>query len=283
MVDYKISLALTDPTLNYTITANIFKSQQESLPKASEDRIIVFKDIKLSTFGAHLQLVGNKDTHFTVFDYKTCKEHRTEDADLSYYSEIVEALADWTKIEVEKYSTKNVNTNIKKRSRPILQTDELIPNPDKYLDYVGMVVAFHPEVGARRTLLILTDYTENPEPFIANSDIDDAKEGIDHKLLLQCTLFDDQSDKCPALKFGDFVYLTNCDKKHKVCLEIAIRGKKDSKSNVHIIAEPDKEPKLQKLLERKRNYTPIIKRKRVRTPEPLEVATSTLRTSKLVE
>jgi hypothetical protein len=272
---------LTDPTLQYnTITTNIFKRSRESLPIVAEDHIIVFHNIQLTANGRKVQLRGNHDTHFIVFDYKTLQEHRTDDADLTVYDELVEALANWTKDEILKYSNKNGQVVVNRRGRPLLQTDEILPNSDKYLDYVGMIVDVYREIGARRTVLVLTDYTENPHPYRVDTDSDDAKEGIAHNLQLQCTLFDDQSDKCPTLKFGDFVYLRNCDKKNRICLEIAIRGDKDSKSNVQIISEPTKEPKLQKLLERKRNHTPIIKRKRPRTPEPIEVATSVLRTSK---
>lgn len=283
MTDFNASLTVTDPTLVYnTINANLFKRNRESLPKLANDYIIVFKNIKLNAFHSHLQLYGDEDTHFTVFDYKTLQTYPDKVADLTCHEDIVQAIASWTESELAKYSATSDGSLVNRQivGRPILQTDEIVPDGNRYMDYVGMIVDVLYEPFVRRTILFLTDYTENPEPFIANPTEDDAKQGIAHQLLLQCTLFDDQSDKCPPVQYGDFVYLRNCVKKKRVCLEIAIHGGKDSKSSVRILSDPTQEPLLQKLLERKRNYRPKLKRKRQKMPEPIQVNTTSLRTSK---
>lgn len=216
-----------------------------------------------------------------MFDYKTLQTYPDKVADLTCHEDIVQAIASWTESELAKYSATSDGSLVNRQivGRPILQTDEIVPDGNRYMDYVGMIVDVLYEPFVRRTILFLTDYTENPEPFIANPTEDDAKQGIAHQLLLQCTLFDDQSDKCPPVQYGDFVYLRNCVKKKRVCLEIAIHGGKDSKSSVRILSDPTQEPLLQKLLERKRNYRPKLKRKRQKMPEPIQVNTTSLRTT----
>jgi hypothetical protein len=72
------------------------------------------------------------------------------------------------------------------------------------------------------TNLLLTDYSKNPKPIAGMAH---QRQSVDVNLLIQCTLFDENSRDCPPLSHGDFVYVKNalCKLSNRGQFELAVR------------------------------------------------------------
>lgn len=219
----------------------------------------------MNTFNKNLQPVCQKNvTTYTTFELEDLQP---------YHSSGIQCDLDETDMHIlrglrafyRSTSLESKGSSYTHRGRPTLRTDQLATDPSKFFDYVGMVVQCVPEesTGTSKTNLLLTDFTINPNPYYAD---DDDVRGISCDMLLQCTLWDNQSENCPPLFFGDFVQLTNCTRNlRRGVLEIAIRGNAERKQQVHVVA-PDM-PSVADLLKRKGEYTPIPPR---REEEPMD-------------
>lgn len=221
------------------------------LPQVERGRLIVFKNIYINHFNKKLQPVSKKDsTTYVTVDLKDLKTYASEDISCPLEPLDINILKGLRSF----YNTPDEpKTFAAPVGRPTLQTDQLATHPSKFFDYVGMVVGCYPEETGRKTNLILTDYTVNPRPYFTD---DDGLKGIRSELLLQCTLWDNHSDACPDLAFGDFVSLRNCIRNtRRNILEIAIKGNTSSKK--HVVVLEENSPELAALLERKKEYVPI--------------------------
>ncbi|KAI8327317.1 hypothetical protein BD560DRAFT_442267 [Blakeslea trispora] len=257
---YSCSLRLTDPTLNQsTITMNFFRQDSSMLPMANVGDIIFTKDVKVKSFNNSPQLMNEKEMFFVCIDPHTRKAKIPTNIIMHFTrsdADIVALLYHWSLSNTVHVQAARVSSI----GRPTLTTREIHDHPSRYFDYIGMVVGCLPEQDAvRKTNLLLTDFTDNPKPYM--DDTSEHQINVAHTKLLQCTLWDENSETCPKLELGTYVFLRNCSRneKNRNVLEISVRGDRNSngpsKNRVRIL-EPN-DPLLKHLLERKSRHVSI--------------------------
>ncbi|KAI8375699.1 hypothetical protein EDC96DRAFT_304782 [Choanephora cucurbitarum] len=202
------------------------------------------------------QLTNEREMFYVCVDPHTRKAKMAQDRMVHFTrsdAEIIALLHRWSLDNISQVQAARVVSI----GRPILTTQGIYEDSSRYFDYIGMVVGCYPEEGpAHKTNLVLTDFTDNPMPFM--DDKGDYRLDIEYTKLLQCTLWDENSVRCPKLESGDYILLRNCtrNEKNRNALEISMHGDRtgstQSRNRVEILKPSDS--RLNELLERKSRY-----------------------------
>ncbi|GAA5798618.1 hypothetical protein HPULCUR_004023 [Helicostylum pulchrum] len=140
--------------------------------------------------------------------------------------------------------------------RPLLETCEIDANESKFFDYIGEVT--NVSMKDNRATLSLTDYTLNPLPIRSYAD----ETIVAKEYIINCTVWDSLVNDCKDLQPGNYVSLQNCVKKDNNPLEFSIRLR-DNENKVLLLNIEEDDPRLKKLIERKKNYTTPKSLKRI--------------------
>lgn len=172
--------------------------------------------------------------------------------------ELYEAFKAWLKAKEKFAPSTVVSTGRFGNRRSLLLTKDILNSPDKFFDYVGMIIGYFPKVNNTR-IIKLTDFTENPYPYDRSNPaiVDSGVIGnVDPKMMLECTLWDNHATNCPELKHGDYVLLNNCVRNknsgERGYLQISIRG--NTFKWPHVVKLENDDKLLKQLLVRKAQY-----------------------------
>ncbi|KAG2234419.1 hypothetical protein INT48_007167 [Thamnidium elegans] len=245
--DAMLTFYVSDPSIPCgSMSVCLFEQDIGKLDFVKEADIIIIQDFRLKLFNGNPQISINRFTKYATFTINpptlTCnKNYEITSVD----EEIINVFEQYLK-EHKESSTIDLTIRLPTR-RPVLETCEIIDNESKFFDYVGEVLEI--SIENSRATLSLTDYTLNPLP-IRNY----VEENIVKKeFIINCTVWDSLANECEDLQPGDYVSLRNCVKKDRNPLEFAIRNN-ENENKVLLLKIEEDDPRLQKLLERKKNY-----------------------------
>ncbi|KAI8090540.1 hypothetical protein BDF21DRAFT_192074 [Thamnidium elegans] len=248
IIDAMLTFYVSDPSIPCgSMSVCLFEQDIGKLDFVKEADIIIIQDFRLKLFNGNPQISINRFTKYATFTINpptlTCnKNYEITSVD----EEIINVFEQYLK-EHKESSTIDLTIRLPTR-RPVLETCEIIDNESKFFDYVGEVLEI--SIENSRATLSLTDYTLNPLP-IRNY----VEENIVKKeFIINCTVWDSLANECEDLQPGDYVSLRNCVKKDRNPLEFAIRNN-ENENKVLLLKIEEDDPRLQKLLERKKNYS----------------------------
>ncbi|KAI8371466.1 uncharacterized protein BYT42DRAFT_548329 [Radiomyces spectabilis] len=283
--DWQLTFQVIDPSIQPQskishITSNLFYESQDWLPAIQgPGDIVICKNVVLRPFNGTVQVqkIANRST-FIVVDPDTLKQRPN-----AAYA-ITPTENDWKMIRLyqqwakDRKATDRPLPTMNMPSQPKithLRTDELQPNYFPYFDYVGQVVAVN--LQGPCMVFLLTDYTENPQPM----DDEDLPTGVDARLLVQCTLWDENVRQCPAFQHGDFIHLRNCKVKQSAYgqLELAVHGEKNLQRKFRKVFKLDPaDPLLAQLQTRREAYEANKRQKRRKVNSIHEITVGVVRT-----
>ncbi|KAI7894830.1 uncharacterized protein EV154DRAFT_548711 [Mucor mucedo] len=224
---------ISDPSLESgTCCLNIFSKSFETLEAFRENRIVKMTNFYVKEFNNNPQITLNSFSKYALFTATEIRQIELVNMNLPAAPNdkaIMKALDTWNAEASGSEAMVWVPTK-----RPLLETSQLYDDPSKYFDFVGQIVdiknfdAF--------TLLVLTDFTENPYPPTLTVD----QKVLDPKYLIYCSVWDNHRSVCADLGIKDFVFLRNCVKKLTDTLEFNIHGSNNqSKPQVVRISRDD--------------------------------------------
>ncbi|KAI7879861.1 uncharacterized protein EV154DRAFT_524326 [Mucor mucedo] len=250
---------VSDPSLDSgTCCLNIFSKSLKTLEAFEENRIVQMKNFFVKEFNNNPQITLNSYSKYALFTAKKIKQIQLANMNLPAVPNdkiIIKALDTWNAEASGSEAMVQVPTK-----RPLLETSQLYDNPAKYFDFVGQIVniknfdAF--------TLLVLTDFTENPYPPTLPVD----QKVLDPKYLIYCSVWDYHRSVCAKLDVKDFVFLRNCVKKLTDTLEFNIHGSNDQSKPQVVYISPD-DDLLKNVLARRKSMKASSKK---RTRDQLE-------------
>ncbi|KAI7894888.1 uncharacterized protein EV154DRAFT_548766 [Mucor mucedo] len=237
---------ISDPSLESgTCCLNIFSKSFETLEAFQENRIVKMTNFFVKEFNNNPQITLNSFSKYALFTATEIKQIELGNMNLPAAPNdkaIMKALDNWNAEASGSEAMVWVPTK-----RPLLETSQLYDDPSKYFDFVGQIVdiknfdAF--------TLLVLTDFTENPYPPTLP---------VDQKVL--------DPNICDKLDIKDFVFLRNCVKKLTDTLEFNIHGSNDQSKPQVVHISPD-DDLLKNVLARRKSVKASLKK---RTRDQLE-------------
>ncbi|KAI8138580.1 hypothetical protein BJV82DRAFT_630446 [Fennellomyces sp. T-0311] len=268
-VDYVQAMTITDPSLgwNRTMSVNLFLPKEEAFAPTAAGDLIVFHSLLIHEYYSKNQGRNLKNiTTWVVVDRKTQNPRKNDFIKLEMSEEeqkVIEMLSQWSQENApsEPESSPLPNASLvhgSSRSRTAIATEQ-VESHKFYFDYLGEVVSYN-KMDNTRSVLFVTDYTRNPRPPKG-----EWYEGtIRPDLLLPITLWDEQSENCPHLEPGDFIFMENLKSKtsRDGTLEASLRGDRgpDTWNRCKVKKIPADDVFVKAIIERKEKYFSQLKK-----------------------